>query len=90
MPIIEDFTAYLQTQDRADSTVRAYTSDLRLFARWFQQTNGKEITPIRVTPIDLREYRQYLVTVKGYEASTINRKLAAISTWLKAILRKVP
>jgi len=77
-----DFAAHLQAQDRAPKTVQAYLSDLRQFARWFAQTNGTTLTPQTVTPTDLREYRQYLLTVKQRQAATINRHLAAITAYL--------
>jgi integrase/recombinase XerC len=35
-----------------------------------------------VTPLDIRDYRQYLQTVRRLKAATVNRKLAAISMWL--------
>ena len=80
----ESFQAYLENiEERSPHTIRAYLSDVRLFGRWFEQTNGKELTPQRVTPTDLREYRGYLQTTKGYKASTVVRKLASISTWMQ-------
>ncbi|MBU1661278.1 MAG: site-specific integrase, partial [Chloroflexi bacterium] len=72
---IHDFTAYLQSQDRSPLTVKGYRSDLRSFARWFEQTNGEQLTPQAITPTDLREYRHHLLDVERRKASTINRRL---------------
>ena len=38
--------------------------------------------PDRLTPIDVRAYKQYLLTVKHRKASTINRRLAALSAYI--------
>lgn len=40
-------------------TVTNYLADLRAFARWFEQTNGDALSPDRVTPTDLREFKQH-------------------------------
>jgi site-specific recombinase XerD len=37
--------------------------------------------PDRITPIDIREYRSYLLTTKNYKPATANRKLASISAF---------
>lgn len=80
--MFDDFATYLQGQDRSAKTARSYLSDLRQFATWFQQTNGEAMTPQAVTPTDLREYREYMLITQRLAASTINRRLAALSTYL--------
>lgn len=80
--MFEAFATYLRGQDRSAKTVRSYLSDLRQFATWFQQTNGEAVSPQAVTPTDLREYRQYMLVTQRLAASTINRRLAALSTYL--------
>lgn len=77
-----DFATYLQGQDRSAKTVRSYLSDLAQFTIWFEQTNGETVTPQAITPTDLREYRQYMLITQRLAANTINRRLAALSTYL--------
>lgn len=80
--LFEEFRTYLVDQDRATLTIRGYVADVQLFARWFEQTNDGAFAPQAVTPTDVREYRQYLLNVKRQKASTINRKLAALTTFM--------
>ena len=80
--VLAEFTAYLHDHDRAILTINGYVADVRLFARWFEQTNHESFATQAVTPTDVREYRQYLLNVKRQKASTINRKLAALSTFM--------
>jgi len=79
MTVIQQFEQYLKEQDRSPYTVKGYGHDLRMFTRWFEQTNGEAMTPQTVTPSDMREYRQYLVAIKQNRANTVNRRLIAVS-----------
>ncbi|MGI9861326.1 tyrosine-type recombinase/integrase [Moorella naiadis] len=75
------FDDYLNTL--RDSTREAYGEDLADFARWFLATNGRPPAPGQVTSIDLREYQGHMVTVRGLKPATVNRRLAAIRSWLR-------
>jgi integrase/recombinase XerC len=83
-----EFEAHLTAQDKSAHTIKGYLSDLRRFARWFEQTNGYALSPEGITAIDVRQYRQYLQTVKNYKAATINRRLSAIRTYTQWALDK--
>jgi site-specific recombinase XerD len=80
--MFEEFVEHLRTQDRSENTVSGYLRDLEFFAGWFRGTNHEDLAPQVVTPLDLREYRAHLRTVKKQAGSTINRKLAAVRAWL--------
>ena len=81
--IINHFEKYLKSEDCSLLTVRGYCSDIELFVRWFEQTNGGAFAVQSVTPSDVREYRQYLQVTQRRKASTVNRKLAALSALMK-------
>jgi integrase/recombinase XerC len=88
MNILIDFKAYLQSRDQAQLTMQGYLSDISLFMRWFEQANRESFSLPAVTPTDIREYRQFLQVTEQRKASTVNRKLAAISAlmkWAKSI-----
>jgi integrase/recombinase XerC len=67
----------------APPTARAYAEDLRDFACWFEQTNGRGLESGLVTSIDLREYQQHVLAVRGLKPATVNRRLCAVRAWLK-------
>jgi len=77
MSVYDSFRAWLADQGRSRQTIRAYTSDLKHFADWFNQTNGQALTPNNLTAIDAREYKQWLLQQKAAPA-TINRRLIAL------------
>jgi site-specific recombinase XerD len=76
---LNDFFQYLESQDRSPLTVRGYRQDLAHFERWFVKTNGEACSLAAITPSDVRTYRQYLLTEERRKASTVNRRLAALS-----------
>jgi len=77
--LLISFSAYLADQDRSHLTVLGYQTDLRQFMNWFEQTNGEPFALSSVTPADVREYRQQLIAVQQFKASTVNRHLAALA-----------
>ena len=80
--LFKRFESYLADHDRAALTIAGYLSDVRLFVRWFEETTGEAFTPQDVTPTDVREYRQQLLTVDRRKANTVNRKLAALTVFM--------
>jgi len=75
------FGQYLRASDKSENTAEAYLRDLCLFGEWFQSSNGEQITPQGITPIDVKEYKAYLLQVKHFKPATVNRKLASISAF---------
>ena len=79
--LLQRFEEHLEGAGKSPHTVVAYHRDLGLFATWFLQTNGKPLAPAAITPIDVRQYRGYLLTVQGRKPATVNRKLASLSAF---------
>jgi len=81
--IFEAFEDHLRSRPEGISpyTVQGYVADLEKFATWFKKTNGEPMRLRDVTPVDVRDYKAHLQTVKKYRPSTINRRLAALRTY---------
>ena len=80
------FTQYLQDVGKSERTITGYLADIKIFSKWFHQTNGEILHLDNLTPTDLREYKQYLLNVQKAKAATINRHLAALrayASWAK-------
>lgn len=78
MTDMKNFETWLREKDRSPLTVRGYLTDLRAFARWFEQSNGKALRVEDVTPADVREYRAFLQTVRKAGTATVRRHLMAL------------
>jgi len=81
-PLLQRFIEHLLSHDRSEQTIKSYCSDLKLFAKWFGETNREELTPQSISPIDLREYKRCLLD-RGFKPATVNRRLASISAFCK-------
>ena len=79
---MEKFIQYIQDQDLSALTVKGYKSDLHNFIQWYKESNDDLPGMEHITPTDIKEYKQYLLVVKRRKASTINRRLAALSAWM--------
>lgn len=81
--VLNKFLKDLKNRDISEKTIKGYTSDLKLFTNWFQQKNDEQMSIERITPTDIKEYKQYLLQVENHKANTINRHMASISSLLR-------
>lgn len=73
---------FLREEGKSENTIKSYEAQLLLFKRWFKNSNTEDLTPEKVTSIDLREYLSYLKNVEGKKARTINLALSTLRSWL--------
>jgi len=78
--MIDQFIHHLRSYDRSESTVTAYVADLAAFSQWYLDHTDIPMEPAAVMSVDIREFKEHLLA-DGYKASSINRKLAALSTF---------
>jgi integrase/recombinase XerC len=64
--LLDRFEGHLAAAGKSANTLLAYTRDLRLFGEWFAFTNAKALSPERITPIEVREYRSHLLLAKHH------------------------
>ncbi len=85
--VLKALESHLMGKGRAILTVRNYLSDLRMFGAWFEQRNAQGVSLALITPIDVREYRDALLS-KRLSPATINRRLIALqvlSQWARQV-----
>lgn len=82
MSTFMEYKAYLQNKGFTVLTVKIYIADAEEFASWFEKQNQEVLEPARVTTDALCSYRSYLQETLQHKASTVNRKLASVSSWL--------
>ena len=65
----------------ADHTIKGYIGDLELFANWFNETTGLDLSAETLTSDDIQDYVTYSQTVEKRKPSTILRRFAAIRAY---------
>jgi site-specific recombinase XerD len=76
---VRDFRAWLKKLDRSPHSIRAYLSDVQLFAAWFAEQTDEPFAVDAVTERDVQDWRDHLESTR--KPATVNRKLAALSTF---------
>jgi site-specific recombinase XerD len=82
MNLLDQYKAHLENEDHSALTVTGYIADARMFIAWFEKHNREDFSLERVTPSDVRAYRAYLQDAQRLKASTVNRKLASLSSFM--------
>ena len=77
-----DFALFLEEAERSPVTIKNYLCDLKYFEKWFFQKNDTKLTPDKITPTDLRDYKHYLSEVLFLKPKTVNRKLSSLKSFL--------
>lgn len=94
-PVVLDLMAYLRlSRRRSELTVDAYARDIHEFGAWLtklpsaQSPMGRPYPELAsATTSDVNRYVMYLVGTKGYNATTVRRKLSSLKALYKFMKR---
>lgn len=75
---LTEFVSHLRENDFAENTVNGYQFDLEKFFEWHLESLGEPFELKKLSPLDLINYRQFLLNVRGLRPTTINRRLEAL------------
>lgn len=78
---IKDFINHLKKNNRADLTLSNYQSDLKTFINWFEGKNADKFAIYKITPTDIRQYKEHLLQQK-FKPNTVNRRLLSLKYFL--------
>jgi integrase/recombinase XerC len=84
---LSDFESDMRELEKSDNTIINYICDLKAFGLWFREEREEFLTPNSVTSIDLREYKEFLLS-ENRKPQTINRKLSSIKSFLRWAVEK--
>lgn len=72
------FNQFLNANDFAKDSRRAFTQDVRKFAGWFSSANKERLVIKRVTTRDITDFRDYLRREQEQAVATVNRALVTL------------
>jgi len=76
--LFTEFNTSLLEEALSAATRSAYQYDLNKFDQWLKESKGDSVDFRELSAIDLLNYRQFLLNVKGLKPATINRALEAL------------
>ena len=76
------FADHLVEQEKSDHTRNNYREDLLAFTAWYQQTFRERPDLKALAPSELRTWKAHLRDDLKFEPATVNRKLAALRSFL--------
>ena len=72
------FAQFLDANDLAPNSRRAFAQDMRKFAIWFTAANKEPLCIKRVTVRDITDFREHLRRERGQAVATVNRCLVTV------------
>ncbi|MBY6951050.1 site-specific integrase [Clostridium botulinum] len=76
-----DFKIHLLNNDLSESTIAFYINNVIQFQIYFEDTDSIDFGYSKVTIIDLRDYRSFLLNVKKLNANTVNTKIMYLKSY---------
>lgn len=76
---LEDYIKSLQIQEKADKTIKAYATDIKMFIQYLNDNNITEVS--KETVIDYKA----ALTSNNTSVSTVNRKIVSLNKYLTYI-----
>ena len=78
---INEFAKYQKLLNKSELTIIGYCNDISVFAKWFNGQNDYLFNIDKITPTDIRLYKQYLIEHE-YKPNTINRRLLGLKYFI--------
>jgi len=82
------FSAFLAAHDFAQESRRAFTQDIRKFARWFFSANAEPFCIGRISTRDVSDFRDHLRRDRKQAVSTVNRSLVTIRRFCEWLVKQ--
>ncbi|XP_022810565.1 uncharacterized protein LOC111347597 [Stylophora pistillata] len=79
---IAQYILYQKSTDKSVATLKSYEGDLVHFSKWFRDANGEELRLSKVTPTDMRQYKQFMIDAM-MKPQTINRRLLSLKYFIE-------
>jgi integrase/recombinase XerC len=80
------YIGWLKNEGHSENTVKVYLNGLNKLAGWFENTEGCQFEPAKVTTLHLHDFRAYMGANEKLEPATINKIIASLKTFYKFAL----
>jgi len=81
--MMEKYVNWLKNEGKSEKTISDYPVILQKLIHWYEETEGYEFRPDKVTTLHMHEFVSYLGNVKHYDPVYINKITASLKTFYK-------
>jgi integrase/recombinase XerC len=81
--MIKKYIEWLKTEGKGKKTINEYPIILQKLIQWYEETEGNEFKPDKVTTLHMHEFVSHLKKVKQYDPSYINKIIASLKTFYR-------
>lgn len=85
MRIVEKFANWLLRDGKAPKTIENYTIETKVFLKYYQRKNDKEIS--KLNRKNIVNYKQYLLN-SGYAVGSINKKISSLYSFNQFLIEE--
>jgi integrase/recombinase XerC/integrase/recombinase XerD len=79
---MQNYLDELSAEGKSEKTITTYSTVLHKFSEWLEETTGSSDTG-KITPMDIKEFKQHLTTILDRKPATTNKYLVAIKGFLE-------
>lgn len=80
---LKEYKTYLENLDRSEMTIFTYIDNLINFFEWFTESNEEKFNIEKITTINLRDFKSYLLNIKNAKPNTINLKIMSLKSYFE-------
>lgn len=87
MIYLDEFKNWLNDNGKRKATINEYSRGILEFSKWYIESINEEFNPLNVVTLDVKEYKQYLLT-RNFASSTINKKILSVKSYFNFLFEK--
>lgn len=81
--LITNYVQWLTKEGKSEKTIADYPDLLQKLIQWYEETEGEEFNPEKVTTLHMHEFVKYLSEIKKYSPAYVNKIIASLKTFYK-------
>lgn len=81
--LISNYVEWLTKEGKSEDTIQEYPTLLQKLIQWYEETEGDNFHPDKVTTLHMHEFVKYLSGIKRYSPAYVNKIIASLKTFYK-------
>ncbi|KAF1085682.1 Tyrosine recombinase XerC [Sporotomaculum syntrophicum] len=78
---LEKYLKDLEAEGKSEKTIISYRTTIQQFISWYEDSNEQQATIERITPMDIKDYKQYLIITKERKPATVNKIIVTLKSF---------